>query len=76
MTREEALAKHKEFKKIDIRNRLHKYNPAKYPKPVMYSAIEAFNVAWILSRAEEKINKAFKSDNTFFNAIRSKELDS
>lgn len=66
MTLKEAKEKSRYFLKLDIRNRLHKYNPSKYPKPRMYTAGEAFEVAITIAFDNDRVRNMFERDDIFF----------
>ena len=71
MTYEEAIKRRLEFLKIDIKHRLHKRNPAKYPKPPpMYSNTEALNVAWTLTIKHPNYKNPFERDDVFYRFMK------
>ena len=68
MTYEEAQRRRIEMLKIDIRRRLHRYNPEKYPNVPKYSGLEAFSVAFELNR-KAWVN-AFAQDSLLLKYLR------
>jgi len=70
MTYEEAVIKRREFLKIDIKHRLHKYNPSKYSLPKRYSASEAVEVAIALNFSWEKMESTFNMDSPFYKKLK------
>lgn len=66
MTYQEAKIRQIEMLKIDIRNRLHKYNPDKYPKVKSYSAVEAVEVSMTLVFTKDRVKSLFERDSVFY----------
>lgn len=62
MTYEEAKKIHIEMLKIDIKTRLHKMNPDKYPKVNQYSFILAFEVIHTLTFKNPEYKNSFERE--------------
>ena len=67
MTYEEAVKRRLELLKIDLKHRLYKRNPIKYPKPPpMYSATEAIEIAYVLVFSHPNYKNPFERDDIRF----------